>query len=365
MSRLKKALWGDTDKAADDFPFIIAEMSGNHNASLKRALAIVDAAAECGADAVKMQTYTADTMTLDLSGEEFVIDNPASPWYGRALYDLYREAHTPWEWHAPIMARARERGLLCFSSAFDESAIAFLSELDAPCYKISSFELVDLPLIQAAAATGKPLILSTGMASLAEIAEAVDAARGAGCRTLVLLQCTSSYPASPADSNLCTIPHMAELFRCDVGLSDHTLGIGVAVAATALGATVIEKHLTLSRSDGGVDAAFSLEPAEFASLVAETKRARLALGSVRYGATASEQSGRQRRRSLYIAQDMDAGAVFTPDNLRRVRPGRGLHPRYYELLLGRSVRRAVTKGTPLSWGLVGDLRGQIGAKEKA
>ncbi|MCS6946062.1 MAG: pseudaminic acid synthase, partial [Steroidobacteraceae bacterium] len=264
-------------------PFIIAEMSANHNGSLERALAIVDAVADAGAQAVKLQTYTADTMTLDIAAREFVIDEPTSLWAGRTLYDLYREAHTPWAWHAPIFERARARGLVAFSTPFDSSAVDFLESLDVPCYKIASFENVDLPLIRKVAATGKPLIISTGLATLAEIAEAVAAAREAGCRDLVLLKCTSAYPASPADSNLRTIPHLRAAFGCEVGLSDHTLGIGAALGAIALGAAVIEKHVTLCRADGGVDSAFSLEPHELRLLVEESERARLALGEVRYG----------------------------------------------------------------------------------
>lgn len=333
-------------------PFIIAEMSGNHNQSLERALSIVDAAAHAGAHAVKLQTYTADTMTLDVSEGEFTIRDPKSLWAGRALHSLYRDAHTPWDWHAPIMKRAAERGILCFSSPFDESAVDFLESLNVPAYKIASFECIDLPLIRKVASTGKPLIISTGMATIAEIADAVDTARSAGCTDLVLLKCTSTYPASPENTNLRTIPHMRELFGCEVGLSDHTLGIGAAVAAVALGATVIEKHFTLSRAEGGVDSAFSLEPAELASLVEETGRAWQAMGAIKYGATSAEQKARSRRRSLYIAENMQAGDVLNENNLRRVRPGNGLPPKYYELLLGKRVRKSVKAGTPMSFDLV-------------
>jgi pseudaminic acid synthase len=333
-------------------PFVIAEMSGNHAGSLDRALAIVAAAAEAGAHAVKLQTYTADTMTLDLDVDEFVISDPASLWYGRNLHDLYQEAQTPWEWHEPIMRRAAELELLCFSSPFDETAIDLLERLDVPCYKIASFECIDLPLIRAAAATGKPLVISTGIATLDEIEEAVAAARDAGCRELILLKCTSSYPASPDDSNLRTIPDLRARFGCEVGLSDHTLGIGAAVAAVALGATAIEKHVTLRRDDGGVDAAFSLEPPELAALVVESERASRALGAVRYGPTESEADAVRRRRSLYIAEDLDAGDVLTTTNLRRVRPGLGLPPKHQPELLGRRVTRAVPRGTPMSWDLV-------------
>lgn len=330
-------------------PFIIAEMSGNHNQSLERALTIVEAAAAAKVDAIKLQTYTADTMTLELAKNEFMINNPNSLWYGQSLYDLYKQAYTPWEWHAPIMERARQLGLLCFSSPFDEAAVDFLETLEVPCYKIASFECIDLPLIRKAASTGKPLIISTGMATLGEIADAVDMARSAGCLELILLKCTSNYPASPVDSNLRTIPHMRELFKCEVGLSDHTLGVGVAVASVSLGATVIEKHFTLSRADGGVDAAFSLEPDELERLVVESNRAWQALGEINYGATPAEEFGRSRRRSLYIAADLKPGDLLTPENLKRIRPGRGLPPKYYDLLLGRSVKKPVRKGTPVSW----------------
>jgi len=333
-------------------PFIIAEMSGNHNQSLDRALAIVDAAADAGAHAIKLQTYTPDTMTLDLDEGEFFISDPKSLWVGQSMHKLYEQAHTPWEWHAPIMERARERGIGCFSSPFDESAVDFLESLDCSAYKIASFECIDLPLIRKAAATGKPLIISTGMATLPEIGEAVEAARGAGFQDLVLLKCTSTYPASPENTHLRTIVHMRELFGCEVGLSDHTRGFGASVAAVALGATVIEKHLTLSRAEGGVDAAFSLEPHELSALVTETERAWQALGEVRYGPTEAETKARLRRRSLYIAEDMKAGNVLTPKNLRRIRPGHGLAPKYYDLLLGKRVSCDVSKGTPVSWDLV-------------
>ena len=335
-------------------PFIIAEMSGNHNQALDRALAIVDAAAEAGAHAIKLQTYTADTMTLDLNEGEFFISDPKSLWVGQSMHELYRQAHTPWEWHAPIIERAKSRGLVCFSTPFDESAVDFLETLDVPAYKIASFECVDLPLIRKVAPTGKPMIISTGMATIAEIAEAVDTARASGCQDLVLLKCTSTYPASPENTNLRTIAHMRELFGCEVGLSDHTMGIGVAIAAIALGATVIEKHFTLARSDGGVDAAFSLEPAELAALVTETRRAWEALGQIRYGPTEAEQKAVKRRRSLYIAADLTPGDILTPTNLRRIRPGHGLPPKYYDMLLGRSVTKSVKAGTPMSWDLVLD-----------
>ncbi|NLW56753.1 MAG: pseudaminic acid synthase, partial [Firmicutes bacterium] len=264
-------------------PFIIAEMSGNHNHSLDRALAIVDAAAEAGVQALKLQTYTAETMTIDKEDGEFFIDDPNSLWQGTSLYKLYQKAYTPWEWHEAIFKRCRERGIIGFSTPFDQSAVDFLETLDVPCYKIASFENIDLPLIKKVAATGKPLFLSTGMATLAELDEAVRTAREAGCQDLILLKCTSTYPAAPKNSNLLTISHMRDLFCCQVGLSDHTLGIGVATAAVALGATVVEKHFTLNRADGGVDAAFSLEPKEMKALVVATERAWQALGGISYG----------------------------------------------------------------------------------
>lgn len=334
-------------------PLVIAEMSGNHNGSLDRALALVDAAAAAGAHALKLQTYSADSMTLDLDRDEFVVQDPTSPWRGRTLHALYSEAATPREWHGPILERCARLGLVGFSTPFDVSAVSFLEALDVPCYKIASFEIVDLELIRAAAATGKPLIVSTGMATLGEIADAVEAARTAGCSQFVLLKCTSSYPADPRDSNLVTIPHMRELFGCEVGLSDHTLGLGAAVAAVALGATVIEKHFTLSRADGGVDSSFSLEPDELRMLVVETARAYQALGSVVYRPTRSEEASRVFRRSLYIVEDVEAGGLLTQSNLRAIRPGHGLLPKYRQVLLGRRVNRAVRRGTPATWDLVG------------
>lgn len=330
-------------------PFIVAEMSGNHNHSLDRALSIVDAAADAGAHALKLQTYTADTLTLDLEEGDFFISDPYSPWQGSSLHKLYQQAYTPWEWHKPIFDRCHERGLICFSTPFDETAVDFLETLDVPCYKIASFENVHLPLIRKAAATGKPLIISTGLASLAELDEAVTTAREAGCCDLILLKCTSSYPASPEETNIRTIPHMRELFGVQVGLSDHTLGIGVAVASVAFGATVIEKHFTLNRSEGGVDAAFSLEPDEMKALVAETERAWQSLGHVSYGATERERSSLGFRRSLYVARDMVVGELFTGENLRIIRPGFGLSPKCLEMFIGKPVRKDVKKGTPLTW----------------
>ncbi|MBK8190668.1 MAG: pseudaminic acid synthase [Vampirovibrionales bacterium] len=333
-------------------PWIIAEMSGNHNQSLDRALALVDAAAQAGAHALKIQTYTAETMTLAKREGAFFIENPNSLWQGRSLYELYQAAYTPWEWHEAIFERCRQRGIICFSSPFDASAVDFLESFNPPCYKIASFENIDLPLIRKVAATGRPLIMSTGMATAAELDEAVRAARDAGCRSLILLKCVSAYPAPPENANLRTIPHLRVLFGVEVGLSDHTLGVGVALAAVALGASVIEKHFTLSRADGGVDAAFSMEPEELRLLATESARAWQSLGRVAYGPQGAEAESLVFRRSLYIARDMAAGETLTTENLRCVRPGDGLPPKYYDRLLGRRVVRAVSQGEPLSWDLL-------------
>lgn len=333
-------------------PYLIAEMSGNHNQSLERALEIVEAAAVSGADAIKLQTYTAQTMTLNVRMPGFVIEDPQSLWAGRQLYELYDEAHTPWEWHAPIMARARALGLHCFSSPFDETAVDFLESLDVPAYKIASFEITDVRLIRKVAATGKPMIISTGMATVAEIDTAVRTARAAGCQQLILLKCTSTYPATPANTNILTIPHLRSMFDCEVGLSDHTMGCGVAIAATALGARVIEKHFTLARVDGGVDSTFSMEPAEFALMRLETERAMQSLGYISYGPTEAEKPSLAFRRSLYIAQDMLAGEVLTPLNLRCVRPGFGMNPMLFDQVLGQRVKYDCAAGTPLSWALL-------------
>lgn len=334
-------------------PFVIAEMSGNHNQSLDRALAIVEAAADAGAHALKIQTYTADTMTLDVAEGGFLITDPHSLWKGKTLYQLYQEAHTPWEWHAPIFERAQQRGMIAFSTPFDETAVDFLESLNAPCYKIASFENTDLPLIRKVASTGKPMIVSTGMATIGELDDLVRTARNAGCRDLVLLKCTSTYPASPLNTNLHTIPHLCELFGCQTGLSDHTMGIGAAVAAVALGATVIEKHFTLARADGGPDAAFSLEPEEFNSLVVETHRAWQALGQVHYGTSSTaEEKSLAFRRSLYAIKNIAQGETMTSENIRAIRPGFGLPPKHLESLLGRSAKTAIARGTPLSWDLI-------------
>jgi pseudaminic acid synthase len=330
-------------------PFIIAEMSGNHNQSLERALEIVEAAAKAGVDALKIQTYTADTMTLNIENPEFKIEDTDSLWKGNTLYQLYQQAYTPWEWHKPIFDKCRELGIIPFSTPFDETAVDFLEELDVPMYKIASFENNDIPLIKKVASTGKPMIISTGMATVAELDETVRAAREAGCKDLILLKCTSTYPASPENTNILTIPHMRELFNCQVGLSDHTMGVGVAVASVALGATVIEKHFTLSRADGGVDSAFSMEPEEMKALVIETERAWQSLGKVTYGPTEKEKGSMKFRRSIYVAKDIEAGEEFTKDNLRIIRPGFGLSPKYYDILLGKKAKQTLVKGTALTW----------------
>jgi N-acetylneuraminate synthase len=348
-----KAIYiGERRIGPQDRPYLIAEMSGNHNQSLDRALKIVDAAALSGADAIKLQTYTADTMTLNVRAPGFVIDDPDSLWRGRQLYELYDEAHTPWKWHKPIMDRAASHGMHCFSTPFDDTAVDFLESLNVPAYKIASFECTDLPLIRKVASTGKPMIISTGMATLAEIDEAVRTARASGCAQIVLLKCTSTYPATPVNTNIRTIAHMREAFGCEVGLSDHTMGCGVAVAAIGFGASLIEKHFTLSRADGGVDSSFSLEPAELAVLRVESERAWQCLGQITYGGTQAEEKSKIFRRSLYIAQDMKQGDVLTKDNLRIVRPGLGLPPKYYDTVLGKRLNEDAAAGTALSWGLL-------------
>lgn len=330
-------------------PFIIAEMSGNHNHSLERALEIVEKAAAAKVDAIKLQTYTADTITLDVNGDDFLIQDENNLWKGQNLYNLYSDASTPWEWHKPIIEKANQLGILCFSTPFDESAVDFLEKLDVPAYKIASPEVNHLPLIEKVAKTEKPLILSTGMASISEIGEAVQTARDEGCQDIILLKCTSTYPASPENSNILTLPHMKKLFDCEVGISDHTLGIGVSVAGVAHGASVIEKHFTLSRADGGVDSAFSLEPDELESLVSETNNAWKALGDVKYGPTDAEIPSLKFRRSLYISKDVNVGDILSEDNVKCIRPSFGLDPKYYTLVLGKQVNQSLKRGTPLRW----------------
>ena len=328
-------------------PFIIAEMSGNHNQSLERALKIIEVAAKCGADAIKLQTYTADTITINQRGGLFDIDDPTSLWKNRNLYELYQEAHTPWEWHEAMFKCAADNGILCFSTPFDDTAVDFLENLNSPIHKIASFENNHHPLLKKVARTGKPIIMSTGASDLANLAESVDVLRQNGCKDLVLLKCTSNYPASPENSNMRTIPHLRQLFNCEVGLSDHTMGIGVPCAAVTLGATVVEKHFCLSRAEGGVDSAFSLEPDELKSLVIETERAWQSLGMVQYGVQESEKKSLLFKRSIYVVKDIEAGEVFTEDNIRVIRPGDGMHPKYYESLLGKTSKRLLQKGYPL------------------
>jgi len=340
---------GDVTVGPGNKPMIIAEMSGNHNQSLDRALEIVDAAASTGAHMIKLQTYTADTMTLDLDHGEFFINDKDSLWQGNSLYDLYKIAYTPWEWHEAIFKRAEEHGILCISTPFDETAVDFLETLNVPAYKIASFENNHTPLLKKVASTGKPLIVSTGMASLSELNDLVKTVKSSGCENLILLKCTSSYPASPENSNLLTIPHMRDMFQCHIGLSDHTGGVGVSVAAVVKGATVIEKHFTLSRDDGGVDSAFSLEPHEMKQLVVETERAFQSLGDITYGPTPEDEKSLIFRRSVYICENVKENDILTPENIRVIRPGLGLAPKHYESLLGRRFNESLKIGTPLKW----------------
>ncbi len=333
-------------------PFIIAEISGNHNQSLDRAIQIIRAAAMCGVQAIKIQTYTPDTMTLNLSKNEFLISDPKSLWFGKTLYDLYSEAYTPWEWHEPIFREAKSLGLIAFSTPFDATAVDFLEKLDVPCYKIASFESTDLQLIKKVAQTGKPIIASTGMASEGEIRDLVNTAHEYGCNDLILLKCTSTYPALANNSNLNTIPYMRKLFGCNIGLSDHTLGAGVSIASIPLGSVVIEKHFTLSRSDGGPDSAFSAEPNEMADLVVGVNQAWQALGEVKFGPSKLEEPSLQYRRSLYITKDIKAGECLSPDNVRAIRPGYGLSTKYYDEIMGRVVKADMQMGTPITWDIL-------------
>jgi pseudaminic acid synthase len=327
-------------------------MSGNHNQSLDQALKIVESAANAGVNAIKLQTYTPDTMTLEVDKPEFYISDEANPWKGHSLYDLYKKAQTPWEWHKTIFDQAMKLGLIAFSTPFDDTAVDFLETLNVPCYKIASFENADIPLIKKVASTGKPIIISTGMATIAELDETVRTARENGCHDIILLKCVSTYPASSKDANIVTIPHMRDLFKCEVGLSDHTAGIGASVASIALGATVIEKHLTLNRNDGGVDAVFSLEPEEMKNLVEESKRSWQALGQISYGPTEKEKTSLKFRRSLYITQNMNAGDILSEDNVRSIRPGYGLQTKYLDLVLGKMIKQDVKKGTALQWDFI-------------
>ncbi|SEW03360.1 pseudaminic acid synthase [Chitinophaga arvensicola] len=330
-------------------PFVIAEMSGNHNRSIDRAFAIVKAAKEAGAHAIKLQTYTPDTMTIDHRGGLFEIKDENSLWKGRNLYELYQEAMTPYEWHKPIFDYAKELGIICFSTPFDEHAVDMLDELGVPCHKVASFENNDHPLLRKIAKSNKPVIMSSGVSTLAGLDEGVSVLRDNGCKDLVLLKCTSSYPSSPENTNLATIPHMKQLFNCHVGLSDHTMGVGAAVASVALGARVIEKHFCLSRAEGGVDSAFSLEPDEFKSLVIEAERAFLAIGNIQYGIQNAERKSLNFKRSVYVVKDIAAGEIFTKENIRIIRPGDGLHPKFYEQLIGSKSNRNLKRGEPFTW----------------
>ncbi len=333
-------------------PFIIAEMSGNHNKSFERAKKLIESAATTGAHAIKFQTYTAETMTLNISDGDFLISDAKSLWHGRNLYDLYDEAHTPWEWHEELFNHAKELGMIPFSSPFDKTSVDFLESLDVPCYKVASFECTDLPLVSYIASKGKPMIISTGMASVAEIGETVKTAKDNGCNDIILLKCTSTYPASPKNTNILTIPHLRELFECEVGLSDHTMGIGTSVASVALGATVIEKHFTSKRSDGGVDSSFSMEPHELESLVVETERAHQSLGKIKYGPLNDEAKSLVFRRSIYITKDIKAGEILSHENIRVIRPGYGLEPKFLDLVIGRPIRKDVKMGTALTWDII-------------
>ena len=329
-------------------PFIIAELSGNHNQSLHRAIKIIEAANQSGVDALKIQTYTAETMTIDCDRADFIIDDKNSLWYGEKLYDLYKKASTPYEWHKPIFDKCKELGIVCFSTPFDLTAVDFLEELNCPIYKIASFENGDIPLLKRVAKTKKPVVISLGMLGLDEIKEAIDTLKNNGCDDITILKCTSSYPASVENSNLLTLLDLQKHFPdCKVGLSDHTLGIGAAIASVALGASVIEKHFTLSRADGGVDSEFSMEPAEMKQLVAECKNAYKALGKINYELSESEQKSLKFRRSLYVIKDIKKGEKFTSENIRSIRPGFGLHPRYYEEILGKTATKDLKFGIPL------------------
>ena len=340
---------GNYTISTNNAPFVIAEMSGNHNQSIERAFKIIETAANCGAHAIKLQTYTADTITINHSGGLFDISDESSLWKNRNLNELYHEAHTPWEWHEALYKCAADNNIIIFSTPFDDSAVDFLKKLNSPAYKIASFENNHLSLLKKVAQTGKPVIMSTGVSTLSGLAESIETLRNNNCLDLVLLKCTSNYPAHPLNSNLQTIPHLRALFNCEVGLSDHTMGIGVPVAATALGATVIEKHFCLSRAEGGVDSAFSLEPDELKNLVIETERAWQSLGVVQYGVQPTEIKSLLFKRSIYVVKDIQQGEKFSYENIGVIRPGDGLHPRYFEQLIGNTARVSLTRGTPLSW----------------
>lgn len=346
--KIKDRIVGENSK-----PLVIAELSANHNGSLENALKLVDSAAEAGVEAIKIQTFSPDGITMNVNRDGFVINDPSSLWNGRSLYDLYLEAQTPWEWHKPIFERCAELGVIGFSSPFEHKAVDFLEDLNVPCYKIASFELVDIPLLKKVAQTQKPVILSTGMATVSEIGDAIATLKGGGCNDIILLKCTSTYPASPENTNLLTIPHLKQMSDCQVGISDHTMGIGVSIAAVSLGATVIEKHFTLCRADGGVDSAFSMEPEEMKDLVVESERAWQARGTICYGGTDVEQKSKVFRRSLYIARDLKSGMTLSEKDIRVIRPGYGLEPKYFDVFMGKKVNKDLTKGTPVTWDIIG------------
>ena len=333
-------------------PFVIAEMSANHGKSLDHALKVVDFAAAQGVDAIKIQTYKPDTMTLNLDKKDFLIIDEKSLWNGRTLYDLYQEAHTPWEWHEAIFDRAKKNKILYLSTPFDRTAVDFLETFDVPCYKIASFENNDLDLIRYVASKGKPLIISTGMATLSELEDIVLTVRQAGCREVALLKCNSNYPADSSNANLLTIPNLKSIFNCEVGLSDHSMGVGVALASVAIGATIIEKHFTISRGDGGVDSSFSMEPNEMGYLVSESKKAWKAIGKVQYGPTESEIKSLRFKRSIYIVKNIKKNEILTRDNLRVIRPGFGIEPKFLDIIIGMKVNSDIKVGTPLTWDLI-------------
>ena len=330
-------------------PLIVAEMSGNHNKSLERAMLLVEQAAKSGAHMLKLQTYTADTLTFNSEKNDFQILSEDSLWKGKTLHSLYDEAHTPWEWTEKIIKRCNELDIICFSTPFDETAVDFLEKLNVPAYKIASYENVHLPLIRKVAKTKKPIIISTGLASISEIEDAVNVLKEENCDQFALLKCTSAYPASPENSNVLTIPDLRKKFNCEVGLSDHTVGIGAALAAISHGATIVEKHFTLDRNDGGVDSSFSIEPNELKLLVDESKKTWQALGTIKYGVTESEKIGLQFRRSIYVIKDIDKDEQLTNKNIRIIRPGKGLLPKHFDKILGKKVNQKISRGTPMSW----------------
>jgi len=343
---------GNREISSGHKPFIVAEMSGNHNNSLDRALEILTQASKAGVDAVKLQTYTADTITLDAHKEDFIINDENSLWNGMRMYDLYRKASTPWDWHEEIFNKAKELGILCFSSPFDETAVDFLEDINTPAYKIASFENTHLPLIKKIISTGKPVIMSTGMASISELSESVSVLTEKYLDNFALLKCTSTYPAKASESNIITIPHMKKLFNCQVGLSDHTIGIGTSIAAVAHGASIIEKHFTLDKEDKGVDSAFSINPKEMNQLVNESRQAWESLGVIKYGPTKSEKESVKRRRSIYVSVDILENQILSEKNIKVVRPGYGLPPKHYDSLLGMRANKNLYKGTPIDWGMV-------------